>query len=481
MSVTTRTNRATNPSAATTATNYAAVAGTGGTAACVWNSGAGYLTIPGFPRVTWSVATTAVTGGISYTQTGLAASTQYSHQIWVRCSKVQRVVLTGTYRNSSNATVNTVTGTAVVLAANTWTQLTVTGTSGALVTNVVLTAAAVAGTSGVNWASGDWLDGEAVCIETGATPGPYFDGSFVNAAQVVYAWTGTANASTSTATTYNPTITVVAKTDAPCPRVEVTFQDLDPSTDVVNVWRTADGSRQAVRGARGRTVVGSDFVTDYEAPLGRTLSYDLEVISGVCAQAPVTTATVTVTSSTWWIQDPLVPSSAIALSSGPTSDGAPRLTAAAVKDLEYAGAVNIIPILGSDAPVALSGNRTIGGNVDFSIFTDAASASAQLRNLLLQTSLLLIRPNGDSVSAPLPGLCYYSSAKPVEQPMPTTYSGTLTHWQLTGDLVAAPTMNVLVPIWTYGTVAALWATYQQAQTTLASKTYLDVQKSPSGV
>jgi hypothetical protein len=54
-------------------------------------------------------------------------------------------------------------------------------------------------------------------------------------------------------------------------------------------------------------------------------------------------------------------------------------------------------------------------------------------------------------------------------------------WTLGGDLVAAPTMNVLIPIWTYGKVQALWATYQQAQTTLSGKTYLDVLKSPTGV
>ncbi len=478
MAITTRTNLATNPSAATTATNYAAVAGTGGTAAVAWNSGIGYQNIPGYPRVTWTVATTAVTGGISYTQTGLAAAIPYAAQIWVRCSKAQTVNLKADFRNASNTVVNTVTGSNVVLTANTWTQLTVTGTSGALVTNVVLTAQAVTG--GTNWANGDWFDGEAVCLETGATPGPYFDGASVSAASIMYAWTGTANASTSTATLYQPVVTVVAKTDAPCPRVVVTISDLNPATDVVNVWRTADGTRKAVRGARRWSIVGSDTVTDYEAPLGRVLAYDLEVVSGVCAQAAVTTATVTVTSSTWWIQDPLMPSTAIAVSSLTASDGSPTLSASAVKALEYAASVTIIPILGSSEPVALSGNRTIAGNVDFSLFTDAADQSALLRNLILQTPLLLVRPSGDRFSKPLPGLCYLSSAKPVEQPIPTTYSGTLTHWQLTGDLVAAPTMNVLVPLWTYGAVKALWTTYQQAQTGLAGKTYLNVLQSPTG-
>jgi hypothetical protein len=70
--------------------------------------------------------------------------------------------------------------------------------------------------------------------------------------------------------------------------------------------------------------------------------------------------------------------------------------------------------------------------------------------------------------------------KVVEKPVTVAFGGTLTQWQITGSGVAAPTASLLVPVWTYGSVQALWATYQQAQTTLAAKTYLDVQKSPTG-
>lgn len=276
------------------------------------------------------------------------------------------------------------------------------------------------------------------------------------------------------------TISVVAKTDAPCPRVEVTITGLVSSSETVNVWRTADGKRQAVRGGRRRTVVGSDALIDYEAPLGRVLSYDLEVLTGPDALAVVPTATVTVLSSTWWIQDPLVPSSAIPLHVAKQDSTAPYLAAAAVKSLEYGASVTLVPILGSTDPVALMGNRTIAGNVSFDMFTNLASVTTQLRNLIQQTPLLLVRSTGlrnDGV----PALAYFSAGKPVEQPVTVAFGGTLTTWKLTGDLVAAPTMNVLVPIWTYGNVAALWTTYQQAQTTLAAKTYLDVLKSPSGV
>lgn len=69
---------------------------------------------------------------------------------------------------------------------------------------------------------------------------------------------------------------------------------------------------------------------------------------------------------------------------------------------------------------------------------------------------------------------------PREQPVDEAWGGKLVRWELVGDLVAAPTMNVLVPLWSYGDVKNLWSTYQQAQTALAGKTYLDVMKSPSG-
>ena len=277
----------------------------------------------------------------------------------------------------------------------------------------------------------------------------------------------------------NPTVTVVAKTDAPCPRVEVTVTNLSTGTTVFNIWRTADGLRKIVRSARNRSAVGSDALIDYEAPLGRSVTYDIEVVSGVTTAQPTTPGTTTVTSATWWIQDPLVPGTAQPLAVR-KKDGAISLTAAAVKNLEYASGVSIIPILGSPEPVALVGPRQIAANVDFSMFTTTAQATTTLRNLLQQAPILLVRDNGTRNDG-LPALAYLAAQAPAEQPVTVAFGGTLTAWKLQGNLVAAPTLNVLVPIWTYGTVAALWSTYQAAQTTLAAKTYLDVLKSPSGV
>ncbi|MGH3998394.1 MAG: carbohydrate binding domain-containing protein, partial [Pseudonocardiaceae bacterium] len=278
MTVTTRTNLATRGSASST-TNWAALPGSGGAAAITNVTGDAYEGEK-HNRVTWSTATTAVNGGLTYTEpSGLAANTQYAIQVWVRASKIQTVTLRAQFRDASNAIVNTVTSAGVLLAANTWSQMTLTATSGAAVTNVVLTVEAATG--GVIWGVGNTLDGDAVVIETGATVGAPFSGDTVDAAGIIYAWTGTAGASTSTATTYVPQLALVTKTDAPCDRVEITITDLTPTENTATIWRTSDGKRGAVRGARRITMVTSEVVIDYEVPLGRTVTYELEVTAGI--------------------------------------------------------------------------------------------------------------------------------------------------------------------------------------------------------
>lgn len=478
MSVTTRTNLATRP-LGDSVTNWAAIAGTGGTAALTNQTTAGYSG-NNFNRVTWSVANTALGGGGSYTEpSGLSASTAYAVTLYVKSSKAQRMFLRADFRNSSNTIVNTVNGSSILLSAGVWTALQVTGTSGAAVTNIVLSALVDASTGSL-WANGDTLDMDAPLIEAGSTFGTYFDGSFVSAASIVYAWTAGVGTSTSTAATYVPTISVVTKTTFdPCPRAEITIADLAPGNSTINAWRTADQLRRPVRGARGRAVNGSDFFVDYEPPFGRTIAYDLEILSGISAQAVVTTASVTCTPATGCIQDVLVPGSAIPLFADYGTSGEPTLEPEAVKNLEYAADMSVMAIIGSPDPVAIMGQRMNASNVDFSAMTNAAQQSTSLRNLLKETAMVLVRPLPNWAGA-LPGLCYFASPKPIEQPVNEAWGGQFIKFKLVGDLVAAPTATVLVPIWTYGTVEALWTTYQQQLTTFAGKTYLDALKSPPG-
>lgn len=477
MSVAVRTNRATNPSAATATTNYTSVAGTGGTASIAHRAFTDTDDgLSGYVRSTWTVATSAASGGINYLQTGLSASTQYRISVYVRPSKAITVRVACAFQNSGGTTQNTANGAGVALVANVWTRIDVLGTSNATVDRGLVK---VEATSGL-WANGDTLDVDMLLIEQTAILQEYFDGSYTDGLGVIYAWAGTANASNSTATLYTPALSLVAKYDAPCDRVEITITDLPPTTNAVTVWRTADGRRRPVRGFRNVEIVGSDFTTDYEPPLNRLLSYELEVTAGEGVGGPAAAQTVSVIPSTayGWIQDPLDPDSAIKVYAVAGPAGEPTLLPSAVAQLEYEADTSIMKIMGSDEPVALLGQRMVASNVPFHFFTDAAQQATDLRNLLKQAPLLLIRPGSDWGPS-LPGACYVAPPTPTESPVGIIYGNSYTEWKFASSLVRAPSMNVVVPFWTYGDWQALWATYQQAQTTLNGKTYLQVKKSPA--
>jgi hypothetical protein len=470
MSVTVRTNRATNPAAVNT-TGYAAVAGTGGAAALTNRTDGGAFGST-YNRVTWTTATTAVSGGGSYTFTGLSASTQTALSIYVRSSKAQTVNVTANFQTSGGSTVNTVTSTAVALAANTWTQIGVVGTSGASVTQAILTVAATTG--GSNWAINDTLDLDASMSEFAPAVGTYFDYTFVSANGVVYAG---ALGSTSTATTYQPTLTLT-QGSSPSPNVVVTYQDLDTGTDQINIWRTVDGIRRPVRGARRINVVGSGFVTDYEAPLGRTISYDMEILSGVCAGVAVTTATTTISSSaSGWLSDPLVPSSAVAVYGDVGPNGEPGLDFDALAQFTYKSAVSKMTVMGTSEPVALIGQRQAAADIDVNMTTLAGTQSTSLRTLVQNAGTLLFRPLTGWASA-LPGLCYLAADAVAEQPVTEKYGGAMVAWKAKGDIVAPPAANIVAPTTTYGTVSAAYATYAAFNAAHSGQQYLDVIKNP---
>lgn len=481
MSVITRTNRATNPNVAATATNYTAFPGTGATAAGarVNTVGADGLGL-GFYRITWSVASTAVSGGSVYTQTGLAASTQYTHSLWVRSSVTQTMSISAQYKDAAAANVGAaVLGTSVVCNANVWTRLTVTATSGLLVDRVTLTAGARSG--GVVWPVGATLDTDAVLIEIGSSLLPFFDGSYAATNGVFYAWTGAADASTSTQTTYVPSVTCTPVYGAPADRVTVTITDLPATPQTVTIWRTADGERQAVRGYRKIEVVSADTVDDFEAPMYRVLTYEIEILAGTSVGAATNNGTVTLDPGVpryGWIQDPLDPGSAMKIYGDIVTGGETTLMDEAIKKLDYPADVTLIPILGNNKPVALLSQRMAASGVSFKMGTNSAGQAAALRDILNQAPLALIRTVPEWGAA-LPGLCYIAPTTPAELPKTEAWGGSIIEWEITSPLVAAPTMAVVVALWTYGTVTA-WSTYQQAQTAFTGKTYLYAKNNPAG-
>jgi hypothetical protein len=274
-------------------------------------------------------------------------------------------------------------------------------------------------------------------------------------------------------------VSVEALLSAPCPRVGLTITALGVGSSVVSVWRTADGERSPVRGARRVIMSDAAYVVDFDAPLGRPVTYEVEVISGPSGASRVTSSAVTVSSDTGWIMDPLIPQSAVAILRPTSWNGGPTFAAAAMSSLEYASDVSVYKILGSNKPMALFGQRMQAVGIDLSMVTDAAEQNTRLRNLFQSTGSLLVRLPASWTDS-LPGSCFAAVASVAEKPVEHGEEGALTVWQLSGDTVAAPTIKVLTATFTYGDVALLVSTYGQKQSAMAGKTYLDDLKNPLG-
>ncbi len=398
---------------------------------------------------------------------------QVSPTMYVRFS----VPVTVTVQSSVRAGSGNVTAAnqPLTIPANTWTRVGQMVTATAAGDNTQVWAVLAAGTV---LPAGTTVDTTAAQSESGG-PTPYFDGSSLSDVDESYAWQGPANASPSIAFA-TPGLWVEPLTDAPGPRAGVTVDGLDTAgPSVVTLWRSSPGGkRRKVRGWASRVVYGSGYVEDVEVPLGRPVTYELQVHSG--AVVPLRVADV-VTLDTQWgsVQDPLVPSSMLPLSPQ-TYVGGVGFVTPSLQELTYEMGVELASILGSDEPVGLGGQRLAATGIDFRMVTDVAERSTALGNLLRQAYPLLIRPLpswGD-----LPDLLYASYPAVVDATPRRVLGGRLFTWQVSGGTLVAPqSINVVVPIWTYADVEALWATYADAQAgaVAANATYMDVLKDPT--
>jgi hypothetical protein len=223
----------------------------------------------------------------------------------------------------------------------------------------------------------------------------------------------------------------------------------------------------------------ASYVVDWDAPLGRPVTYEVEVISGPSGSSRTLSDPVTIESETGWLMDPLIPQSAVPITYRYLPTGEPTFASAALAKLEYAAETQMFNIMGSDKPMALFGQRMAATGVDFSMITDAAAENTRLRKLLRSTSSLLVRVPKSWTDA-LPGVCFTVMVKVAEAPVEAGSGGPLTLWSLTGDTVQGPAIKVLTATFTYGDVALLMDTYQQKQDLMAGLTYLDDLKTPLG-
>jgi hypothetical protein len=300
--MTTRTNLVTNPSGETGATGYTSIPGTTGVAAITNPTTTTAFGVKAI-RNTWSTASTAAGGGISYDVTVVAGTTYSFGFEHVLASIGNRVIMNVEWR-TAGATISTSTGTQTqVTAATVYTLARTNMLAPATAVIARISIVTVAGTGYANWSIASYLQVDAFHANIGTTLNTYFDGDTAGGM-----WTGTAHASTSTFyLLLSPAAPTLTLGSTPCPNVEIYFPTLDPDAVAITVYRLADGVREVVAGALGATVAGDFVIRDFEVPPSTTATYSAEIsdIAGGSVVSASANATNTVTAI--WLQNPINP------------------------------------------------------------------------------------------------------------------------------------------------------------------------------
>lgn len=472
------------------------LAGTGETGTTSWVTGAadGPVGIQTYARRT---VTAAKTGGSTGWQsvasahrapvTG-SAGALVTISLYVRYSGPagQSVRLRAMLYDAAGANVGSTDSGTFALVPNEWVRVSCTVTA----TGAFATAGWWAfHVSGSGPASSTTYDATGVLIEKGSALGPWFSGASASAAGYVpgvdsyrYAWTGTADASASTKSLIQPNLLAEPLADGPW--AGVTLRGLEAGTAVLTLWRTAGGQRLPVRGARKLEAVDSVYVIDYEAPLGQAVTYDVEFLEGPDTGANVPPAAVTVASECGYIHDPLDPSVVVKVWASRAPNGEAVLAGPAFAELQRSADVAVHHVLGSSLPVAIGGQRRAPSGVDLSLLTDAEAENTKLRDMVKQAAVLVVRPLPGWLGDALAPVVHLAVPDVVEVPLtarlPQTVGRYLTRWTIVGDQVRASTASVLIALFTYQDVEALFATYAQKQASAGGGTYLDDLKNPLG-
>lgn len=259
--------------------------------------------------------------------------------------------------------------------------------------------------------------------------------------------------------------------EGPPPAVRVTVSGV-AATTTFTLTRLCEGRTITVPGWREKTFIDSFVDTDWCAPLNRPVTYSL-LVNG----SAVASATITLTSDSAWLQDPLQPDQSVPVMTGGINPGFMTMDGQSLQSVTYDNKANAIGVLGSPYPVLFGGQVTAGSGINASMKSDDPTMAAKFRAIVQGTPVLLLRTTADMV--PLPALCYLL-AKTSERPINVHFGGSLTAWSVTGDLVAAVMQAAITGSVTYDEVQQLLAgyTYDQVQTLAAGTTYLDWQKNP---
>ena len=186
------TNYVLNPSVESNLTGWNANFGTGGVGVALVQTTTG-ISGSNFYRMQWSTGSTDTTRGGEVSPIAATPGQSYTASMSIRVTRSQRMNVLILFSGASGGIVQTA-GASVVVPINTWTTLSViNATAPAGTTYAGIRAYSVTGTGASTWQAGDILDLDAAMFVSGANLYNYADGNSAN-----WAWTGTANNSTST-------------------------------------------------------------------------------------------------------------------------------------------------------------------------------------------------------------------------------------------------------------------------------------------
>lgn len=273
-------------------------------------------------------------------------------------------------------------------------------------------------------------------------------------------------------------ISVEVMPDSGAPHVGVTVDGLAVgSPSVVSVeWSTDGVSWSPVRGAQRVSVIEAGFWRDLLCPLSVLVTYRLVVHSGSVIPDTLTAA-ITVPSATGWVQDPLSPRRAVALSMSSMGDGEVLLTSASLAEATHTQPADWVTPMGATLPVAAVGGRSMLADFSLGLAYHVASDAGALRSLLTGAGVLVLR----GVSSPMLPPVVHVVASSVSEGVLGAGAGQVSVWSLSVSQVAPPSARIVVPWWTYEQVAALWpgSSYAVVMAARPGASYLDFLRDPT--
>lgn len=261
--------------------------------------------------------------------------------------------------------------------------------------------------------------------------------------------------------------TVVGYSDMdPSPRATVLIvdADLDPSAVTLDVVQVVGGVERVVRGARGLAAPGGAFVTDYEIPLGVSVTYQARQYDSSGAEIGLTASAVTqvnIDPAYVVVQDPFAPLRAMRVEG--TGSFAGQVGRSRPSSLYQVGrdTVALTDVLSKVRGVSLS-------------FSTRSVAEADELYALLEYAPLLVRTMPNIVR--IPALFYCNVPGFVEVPMDVQWGGGWVRWDVTADEVSRPELTVLENPVTWQRYVDAFVTW--GDMALAYSTWLDAVSNP---